>query len=176
MLEDLLPTISPLTLAFFRSAVGLLMLGVLALTAPFARWFFVSERWRGYAQSRPEVDLVQNPRVLPLVLFLWFLSAGCMVAGVQPLLYSGLNLALCWYFFVFMRWRGILRGMGAPGYISYWLAACAFSLELARAVDPSGHLLRVALLCFQLDFGVIMACAGTYKALAGQPVSEGGAP
>lgn len=173
MLDDLLPILSPTSQAFVRSAYGVLMLALLALTAPVARWFLVSERWRGYARSLPEVDWIQNPRMLPLVLTLWALSAGALVVGHRPLLYAAINLGLCWYFFVFMRWRGILRGMGAPGYMSYWLGACVFSLELARAVDPSGDLVRVALLCFQLDFAAIMTCAGAYKGLAGYTRGQG---
>lgn len=172
-LEQFLPEISPTTQAFFRTLYASLMGLLLLLTTPLARRFFVTETWGGYAQPRPETEWIQNPRALPLVLGLWYLAIGHLLAGRETVLWAGVNLALCWYFFVFMRWRGILRGMGAPGYMSYWLGACVFSLELARALDPSGHLLRVALLSFQLDFAVIMTCAGTYKGLAGYRKGHG---
>jgi hypothetical protein len=168
-----MPVISPVMLEFVRAAYGAVLFAFLLLTLPMSRWFFVSERWGGYAQSRLDTDFIQNPRARPLVLALWFACAGSLIVGWQTVAAAFVNLVLCWYFFIYMRWRGILRGGGAPGFMSFWTAACVFFLQLGRHCDPSGGLLPVALLAFQVDYAVIMLCAGTYKMLAGYPRNEG---
>ena len=50
------------------------------------------------------------------------------------------NLVLCRYFFIHMRWKGVLRGMGAPGFMAYWLALAVFLLEYTQPLraGPAG--------------------------------------
>ena len=132
-----LPELSPSTQSFFRTAYGFLLLGTLLLDLPQARRFFMSERWRGYGESSFFVDLIQNPYTLPFVGLLWFLSALGIFTGHLPVLSSLINLMLCWYFFIWMRWRGVLRGSGAPGFIAYWLGAAVFLTEYtSRYASP----------------------------------------
>jgi hypothetical protein len=172
--SDLLrPTLSPDAQALLRQAYGLLLLLTLAQALPQARRFFTSERWGGYAESSRPVDLVQNPYVRPLLLTLWVGAAVALVTGTQPVAAALVNLVLCRYFFVSMRWRCVLRGMGAPGFMTYWLGACVFFLEYGLRWDPGGWVRPAALATFRVDFAVIMLCAGTYKALAGYPKNEG---
>jgi hypothetical protein len=167
------PSLSPEMQAALRIGYGILLTLTLAQAIPQARRFFLSERWGGYAKSEPRVDVVQNPYVLPVLLVLWLSCALALVAGRLTVPAALVNLLLCHYFFVAMRWRGILRGMGAPGFMSYWLAACVFFLECGLRLDPTGRLRTAALVAFKLDFAVIMLCAGTYKALAGYPRNDG---
>jgi hypothetical protein len=140
---------------------------------PQARRFFVSEHWGGYARSDPRVDLVQNRFLLPLIMGLWAACAALLIVGRWTVMASLVNLLLCRYFFIAMRWKGVLRGMGAPGFITYWIAACVFFLEYGIAHDPTGGVRSAAVLAFRLDFAVIMLCAGTYKALAGYAQNDG---
>jgi hypothetical protein len=70
-----------------------------------------------------------------------------------------------------MRWKGALRGMGAPGFMTYWLAAAVFLLEYTSACAP--HLRPLALLVIQADYAFIMLSAGVYKATAGYPQNQG---
>src|SRR5437870_2026017 len=83
------------------------------------RRYFQSERWGGYARSSAWVDAVQNPYVGPWLLAVWVASALCLVFGEFVVLAAGVNLLLCHYLFIRMRWRGVLRGMGAPGFIAF---------------------------------------------------------
>jgi len=167
------PELSLGTQSFLRAAYGLSLLLLLLITLPSARRFFVSERWGGYAKSSPFVDLVQNPYALPVVLGAWLACAALLIAGRYTVAAAFVNLVLAWYFFVFMRWRGVLRGMGAPGFMTYWLAACVFLLEYGLHHDPTGRVREATLLTFRLDFAVIMLCAGTYKCLAGYGRNDG---
>jgi hypothetical protein len=167
----LMPDLSTSVQALFRSLYGALLLGTLIYTIPQARRFFVSERWGGYAESRPSIDRVQNPVAAPIVLAIWMAAACLLILGRATVAAAVVNLILCRYFFVQMRWNGVLRGMGAPGFMTYWLAAAVFFLEYARRHDPAR--LPLALLVFQADFALIMLSAGLYKFTAGYPRGHG---
>ncbi len=167
----LMPELSPAAQALLRAGYGLLLLVFLLITLPHGRRFFLSERWGGYAQSSPGVDFVQNPLAYPLLMASWLLAAGLLVVGWGSWWPALWNLLLCRYFFVRMRWRGVARGMGAPGFMTYWLAAAVFLLGLTAAAAPSVH--RLALLVLQVDYALIMLSAGVYKLSAGYPRNFG---
>ena len=90
-----------------------------------------------------------------------------LVIGRYTVTFSLINLILCRYFFIHMRWKGILRGMGAPGFMTYWLGACVFFLEYGLHFDPSGVIRSLALTVFRFDFAAIMISAGVYKLVCG---------
>jgi hypothetical protein len=167
----LMPELDPAAQTLLRAGYGLLLLAFLLMTLPHGRRFFQSERWGGYAQSSPMVDAVQNPVVYPLLMTSWLLAGALLVRGWGGWLPALWNLLLCRYFFVGMRWRGVARGMGAPGFMTYWLGAAVFLLQLTARAAPSAH--RLALLVLQVDFAFIMLSAGIYKLSAGYPRNFG---
>ena len=173
------PDLSAATQSFVRSAYGLLMIATLLQALPEARRFFMSERWGGYAKSSAGVDAIQNPRVLPWLLALWIAVAVALVPGWMTPWPALVNLVLCRYLFVHMRWKSVLRGMGAPGFIAYWVGFAVFLLEYTSRFAPGpstslGAGLRpLALLVIQIDFAFIMLSAGVYKFTAGYPRNEG---
>jgi hypothetical protein len=154
-----------------RAGYGVLMLLTLAQALPNARRFFISDRWGGYAKSSPLVDAMQNPVAMPLVLAIWIAAAAAITFGWGGPWPALLNLALCRYFFVHMRWKGILRGMGAPGFMSYWLGGAVFLLEYSVRFAPD--IRSLALLVLQVDLALIMLSAGVYKFTAGYPRNHG---
>jgi hypothetical protein len=166
-----LPQLTDPTAALIRSAYGLLLLVHLLATLPQARRFFVSERWGGYGESCWQVDLLQNPVACAVLQALWLGCAACLAAGRGPLAAAALNLALCRYYHVHMRWKGVLRGLGAPGFLCCWLAGAVFLLELTGGCAPG--LRPLALLVLQVDFALIMFVAGWYKLRAGYVRGEG---
>jgi hypothetical protein len=131
----------------------------------------MSERWKGYAQSSWDVDVIQNPFVQPITMVIWFVCAALLTFGRWTVLAALINLLLCRYFFVHMRWKGVLRGMGAPGFMTYWLAAAVFLLEYTLHYAPQVR--PVALLVLQVDFALIMLSAGVYKYVSGFPRNHG---
>jgi hypothetical protein len=167
----LFPAISDAVVALIRSAYGALMVLTLLQALPEARRFFLSERWGGYAESRRGVDAIQNPLVMPLVLIVWFVAALMLVFGWASPWAALVNLAICRYFFIQMRWRGVLRGMGAPGFLAYWLGLAVFLLEYTGRF--AAGLRPLALLVVQVDLALIMLSAGIYKATAGYPRNHG---
>jgi len=167
----LLPDLGIATQALVRVAYGVLMMATLLQALPEARRFFLSERWGGYAKSQSDVDLIQNPFVMPVLFAVWMATAVSLVAGWWMPWPAVLNLILCRYFFIHMRWKGVLRGMGAPGFIAYWLAAVVTLLEVTRRFAPS--VLPLALFVAQIDFAFLMFAAGIYKFTAGYPRNHG---
>src|SRR5215213_333310 len=163
--------LSASTHAFIRVAYGVLMLGTLLWALPHWRRFFVSERWGGYAESSREIDLIQNPFSTIVIAIIWFTSLVLLTLGYSTTVAALVNLIFCYYFFVRMRWKGILRGMGAPGFMAYWLAAVVFLLEYALRHQPA--LLPLVLLVAQADFAFIMLSAGIYKFTAGYASNHG---
>ena len=166
-----LPQLSASTQTFFRSAYGVLMIATLLQALPEARRFFVSERWGGYAKSSRDVDAVQNPIVMALLMAAWFVAVVLVALGRWSPWAALVNLVLCRYFFIHMRWKGILRGMGAPGFMAYWTGLAVFLLEYTSRFAPD--LRGVALLVLQVDLALIMLSAGVYKFTAGYPHNHG---
>lgn len=166
-----MPELSLPAQTLFRITYSVLLLAFLALALPHARRFWLSERWGGYGRSEPGVDLLQNPLACPAVVALWIGAALALAAGWWVIPAALVNLLLCRYFFVWMRWRGVGRGMGAPGFMTYWLAAAVFLLEVARRAAP--ELLPLTVLTLQVDFAFIMLSAGIYKLSAGYARNHG---
>ena len=165
------PILDHATIGFIRTVYGIVLTLTLTTALPHARRYFISERWGGYGQAHWSVALVQNPGVFPLVMGIWFISALGLVFGWWVILAAFVNLILCHYFFIQMRWKGALRGMGAPGFVTYWLGTAVFLLEYTRQWAPD--LSSLALLVLQVDFALIMLSAGTYKLLSGYRRNEG---
>ena len=168
---DAFPDLSSSTQTVVRIGYGLLLLLTIVQALPESRRFFLSERWGGYAASSPDVDAFQNPVVLPALMAIWFAAAACLTVGWWTVAAAAVNVVLCRYFFVHMRWKGVLRGMGAPGFYTYWLglAVCLleYTSQYAVALRP------FALLVVQADVAFIMLSAGIYKFAAGYPRNEG---
>ncbi len=144
MFDWLLPELSASTQAFIRAGYGVLMLVTLAQALPEARRFFLSERWGGYAKSSRAVDAIQNPFVMPALLALWVAAAVAITMGWGGPWPALVNLALCRYFFIHMRWKGVLRGMGAPGFMAYWTGVAVFLLEYTSHLAPNLRSLALA--------------------------------
>jgi len=165
------PELSLHAQAFIRTAYGLLLCGTLLIALPHWRRFFLSERWGGYAQSLREVELIQNPVIAPLVLAVWWACGVLIAAGVWSPWPAVLNLFFCRYFFIAMRWKGLARGMGAPGFTLYWgglsVALLEYCLWYAPDVRP------LALQVLQADFALIYLSSGFYKFSAGYPQNHG---
>jgi hypothetical protein len=159
--------------ALIRSGFALCMLGMLLLSLPSARRFFGSEKFGGYADDEPFLNVVFSPLGRVVLLAAWFASACWLLVDKQTVLASLVCLLCCRFCFISLRWRSISRGMGAPGFMLYWLAALVFFLEYTRYYDPSGYLRALAILTFKVDFAVIMLCAGQYKLFSGYPQNNG---
>src|SRR5215208_802752 len=101
--DGFFPQLSFVAQNFFRTVYGILLFGHLVLLLPHARRFFMSERWKGYAQSSWDVDVIQNPVAHPLVMLAWFGCAIALIFGRWTVVAALINLLFCRYFFVHMR-------------------------------------------------------------------------
>ncbi|MBX3171749.1 MAG: hypothetical protein KF760_30340 [Candidatus Eremiobacteraeota bacterium] len=71
------------------------------------------------------------------------------------------------HYYIDTRWSSIRRGAGAPGFMSHWTALYLVLLQLSAFLDASGKLPNQIWWVMQIDFAVIMICAGTYKYMVG---------
>lgn len=164
-------TLSYATVAFIRVAYGSLLLLTLLSLLPSARRFFISEQWRGYSEATRRNNLLQNPIASAFIIALWVSCALCLLQGVFVLPAAAVNVVICHYFCIGMRWQSISRGLGAPGFMSFWLGLALFVMELTMNYAP--RVASLALLTFQVDFALIMLSAGLYKMKAGYAHNEG---
>ncbi|GIW55144.1 MAG: hypothetical protein KatS3mg082_1548 [Nitrospiraceae bacterium] len=165
------PELTYSTQVFIRIAYGVLLIATLLWALPQWRRFFLGERWGGYGQSVRSVEVVQNPFVMPVVLTLWFICGGLIATGIWSPWPAGINYLLCRYFFISMRWNGLLRGMGAPGFVCYWAGMALFFLEYTAVYAPESR--SLALQVLQADFAFIYLSSGYYKYTAGYPQNHG---
>lgn len=154
-----------------RAWYGVLQMLTLVAALPHARRYFSTEKWGGYTESTPWTDAWLSPVGVGALLAVWLASVVCLVAGVAVVAAAAINLAFCYIFFIRLRWRSVLRGMGAPGFIAFWLGAAVFLLALAEAHAPGIQWL--VLLTLQIDFALIMLSAGVYKMLSGYRTGDG---
>jgi uncharacterized membrane protein YphA (DoxX/SURF4 family) len=167
------PGFSPSAEVLLRIAYGVLLLAQLALTAPQTVRFFCTERYGGYVESSRRRDVLHRPPLMIAAMVLWILAALALLVGVFPLAAALVNFAFARYFFIATRWKSILRGMGAPGHMNYWLASLIVLLQLADAFDAGGLLRSATVVTYRIDFALIMISAGIYKFTAGYPQNEG---
>lgn len=164
---------SPEVQALLRTSYGLLTLLLLGLSLPNAHRFFSTEKYGGYAESNRLKDILLSPFGRVLILSSWTCAACWLLAGKQTVVAALFALICCRYFFVSARWTSIARGMGAPGFMLYWLGALVFMLEYTSQFDEQGTLRAIVLLAFKVDFAVIFLCAGQYKLFSGYPQNNG---
>jgi hypothetical protein len=159
--------------ALGRAGYGLFLLLQLAMTIPNARLFFCSERYGGYVESTPFNDRWHRPATVYVAIALWALAAIGIMFGFAIFWAALINFALARYFYIHTRWKSILRGLGAPGHMTHWLAVFMLFLATAETFDPSGVLRPLAVLAFRIDFAAIMIAAGIYKLAAGYARGDG---
>lgn len=159
--------------SLIRSGFALCTLGMLILSLPNAHRFFATAGRRGYADDGPWLSLLTAPASRVLVLASWVAAACWLWADQRTVLAAAVCLFWSRLFFIALRWKSLSRGMGAPGFMLYWLAALVFFLEWTRFYDPGGWLRPLVILAFKVDFAVIMLCAGQYKLFSGYPQNNG---
>jgi hypothetical protein len=162
------------TQAFIRSAYGVLMFLFFSIMLPYSRVYFTSQKYGGCVERMPWTDALLTPWGYSLLMFVWMGTSVLLILNIKTVAASLLNLALCYTFFIRMRWTSPLRGMGAPGYISYWIGAFIFLMEFAHYYgDPQGELRNLVVLMFRLDFAIMMLDSGINKIFHGYPVNQG---
>jgi hypothetical protein len=164
---------SPASESAFRTVYGALLLLQLLWTWPHARRFFSSERYGGYIESSPFRDRIHTIASSYAVISVWILVAVALLANRYVLAASAINFALAYYFFVHIRWQTILRGMGAPGHMNYWIAAFLLFLAIGDLSAPATPLRAMTVVAFRIDFALIMIFAGIYKITSGYARADG---
>ncbi len=145
---------------------GLWLLDLLAYSPIFSVFFGKIEA-RGYRGL--------NRRWVLGLQLAWGASALALIWGGQftRLLATVFFYALFRHFYIDSRWSSVRRGGGAPGFMSHWAAFYLLILQLSALLDSGGGLSEKVCWMMQVDFAVIMICAGTYKYMVGYMHHDG---
>ncbi|MDB4962324.1 MAG: uncharacterized protein JWP01_2323 [Myxococcales bacterium] len=152
----------PANYVLARQFAGVLFFLDLLLYLPYANVCLGAGYWGG-----------GHKHVLRVVAPIWAAASIALVLGVYPLIAAGVLWLVFRHYYVANRWNNAFRGGGAPGFMSHWVAMYLVLFELARVLDTSGGLVHWVRLMSNVDFGVILLCSGTYKALSGYLRGEG---
>lgn len=154
-----------MTYSNFVSALLLLFALDFLFFLPIGRWLFSS-----FEDKNPP------SRLKTYFLFgSWAAAIFACALPIQELRLFGLIglWALFRWLFIGQRWKSVRRGCGAPGFMSHWAVRYFALFEIVRAIDPSARLGQAIWEAYRVDFGLIMLCAGLYKALSGYLRDEG---
>ncbi|MBT9584589.1 hypothetical protein IV102_14690 [bacterium] len=152
---------------FFCLLVGFLWLLDLICFLPLFNVAFAKIEERGYQGD--------NRQLADRLKLGWFLAAiGLMVGGRFWKLCTSLFFYVVYrHYYIDTRWSSIRRGFGAPGFMSHWTAFYLVLLQMTAFLDGSGALPLQVWWVMQVDFAVIMVCAGTYKYMVGYVHHDG---
>jgi hypothetical protein len=104
---------------------------------------------------------------------LWVASCVSLFLGFYPLVGGLVLFAIFRRIYVKGRWKTLFRGGGAPGFMSHYSILFITLFQLARWLDPGLRIEGAVWTMFRVDFGVVLACSGTYKSLSGYLKGEG---
>ncbi len=150
----------------------MLMMATLLQALPEARRFFVSERWGGYAKSSRDVDAVQNPVVMALLMAAWFVAVVLIVLGwCEPMGGAREPRALPLLLHPHAVEGHPARAWARPASWRTGPASPSFCSSTPAGLRRTSAAL--ALLVLQVDLAFIMLSAGVYKFTAGYPHNHG---
>jgi len=133
-----------------------------------ATFLAIGKHWkRFFVAYAHELD---RPRSVPFFI-VWAIAIALLATETFVLGAAIVNLGLAYFFFQRQRWTSLLRGMGAPGAMLFWLSAALFFIELTRAFSPQSLGLTLRLL--QIDLGLIMLSSSLSKLAGGYFHGEG---
>ncbi len=166
-----MPELGHSTHHVIRSTYGFLLTLTLISLLPNAQYFFTSEKWKGYIQTSAPGNWLHHKRLIPFLMVVWFACSLCLLLNTYSMFAAILNLILCYHFFIQLRWKSLLRGMGAPGFLCWWLGVAVTLLELTFHFSP--RLRPLVTLVLQVDFACIMLAAGVSKFTDGYRTHNG---
>lgn len=152
-------------IVLFRQLAACLFLLDLAAYLPYARTCLGPGYWKGTLLARAPIRVGSYA--------IWVGSCLSLLLGFYPLVGAILLFPLFRRIYIKGRWKTLFRGGGAPGFMSHYSMLFITLFELARWLDPALRLEHAVWTMFRVDFGVVLACSGTYKSLSGYLKDEG---
>jgi hypothetical protein len=149
----------------FRQLAAVFFLLDLAAFLPYAHTCLGPGYWKG--------TFLERPAGRWLLYSVWVAAGLSLLLGIYPLLGAAALFPLFRRIYIKGRWNTLFRGGGAPGFMSHFTLLYITAFELARFLDPTLRLTHAVHTMFRVDFGVVLACSGTYKSLSGYLKGEG---
>jgi hypothetical protein len=164
-----------MTTLTYSTIIGALNVWFLVLFLPNSRRYFSTASESGYIHlSKDNVGtflLFLTQKRGKISLWFWIAASICTFSQKFTLVASVFLLAICHYYFIFHRYSGVGRGIGAPGYFITWANFTNFAYILIETFYPSSLDLLSKLLLVELGF--IFLVSGIYKITAGYISGQG---
>lgn len=148
----------------FARLYAVIWLVEIGLTSRWLRIFFGSEVNGGYRDDF-KVRMLNGGWFQQVVIAIWGTIHIFILVSEFWQGFLAAALFLNHHHFVRERWRSLLRGMGAPGFMLYWMSAAVLLLSVGE--DVGGVVQSAIEALVVVDFASIMITAGFYKLKSG---------
>ena len=123
--------------------------------------YFSSTNQGGLVLSGKFSNFLTRARVKSIyIAWCFFCGISFFSVGLTGFFSSFLCFMFSRYFFIYLRYRSVGRGNGAPGFMSYWTILYGCLFQLFSIFDFQQDAIY---LLMKLDFAIIMISAAYYK-------------
>ena len=152
---------------FYVKTVVIVNLFQYILLIPNFKRIFSEKKFGGYL-DRKKVSFKFESELLTVV---WFLMNSLMLLEIKRIYASFALLLICYYYFIFHRFTSISRGMGAPGYFTFFINKISFLIIIVSDYFPS--FLNNLINFISMEIGLIFIVSAIYKIKSGYRTDRG---
>ena len=161
-----------MTTSQYAVFVGGLNLWFFVLILPNHLRLFSNAQELGYlCNENSKLNAIFTRNFAKFISGLWVLASVISLLGRYNLVTSLILLSICHFFFIFMRYQSLSRGLGAPGYFITWINFTNFIFLLVGNFQSDSVALIAKI--FLAELGVIFIISGSYKLTAGYQNARG---
>jgi len=152
---------------FYVKTVVIINLFQYVLLIPNYKRIFSEKKFGGYL-DRKNVSFKFESE---LVTVIWILLNSLLLLEIKITYVSFALLLICYYYFIFHRFTSISRGMGAPGYFTFFTNKINFLIIIVSEYSPSS--LNYLVNFISAEIGLIFVVSAIYKIKSGYRTDRG---
>lgn len=152
---------------FYVKTVAIINFFQYVLLIPNYKRIFSEKKFGGYL-NRKKVSFRFESELVAVV---WVLLNSLLLLEIKKTYVSFALLLLCYYYFIFHRFTSISRGMGAPGYFTFFINKINFIIIIVSEYSPS--FLNSIKNFISTEIGLIFIVSAIYKIQSGYRTDRG---
>ena len=137
------------------------------LLIPNYKLIFSEKKFGGYL-DRKKMSLKFESELVTVV---WILLNFLLLLEIEKIYTSFMLLLFCYYYFILHRFTSISRGMGAPGYFTFFINKINFLIILVSEYFPNS--LNYLVNFISTEIGLIFVVSAVYKIKSGYLTDRG---
>lgn len=151
----------------YVKTVAIINLFQYVLLIPNYKLIFSEKKFGGYL-DRKKMSLKFESELVTVV---WILLNFLLLLEIEIIYTSFMLLLFCYYYFILHRFTSISRGMGAPGYFTFFINKINFLIILASEYFPNS--LNYLVNFISTEIGLIFVVSAVYKIKSGYLTDRG---